>query len=208
MNPRVVVVTQQMVDEERVRQMAPDGIELVISPSPADARWADLMSQAEYLVGFVDMLVKPELYRIAPRLRLIQLLSAGYDRADIAAARKAGVPLANNGGANAVAVSEHALMFMLALSRKLLGQHANVVAGRWRGPSTPRLHELRGQTLGIVGMGTIGKKTARLAQASACGCIITTSRACPKMSKTRSTCGSGCSASCCATVMCCRCMCP
>ena len=164
MNPRVVVVTQQMVDEERVRQMAPDGIELVIS-SPADARWADLMSQAEYLVGFVDMLVKPELYRIAPRLRLIQLLSAGYDRADIAAARKAGVPLANNGGANAVAVSEHALMFMLALSRKLLGQHANVVAGRWRGPSTPRLHELRGQTLGIVGMGTIGKKTARLAQA-------------------------------------------
>ncbi|HPU51487.1 MAG TPA: 2-hydroxyacid dehydrogenase [Burkholderiaceae bacterium] len=164
MNPRVVVVTQQMVDEERVRQMVPDGLDLVIS-SPADARWVEVMGQAEYLVGFVDMLVKPELFRIAPRLRLIQLLSAGYDRADIAAARKAGVPMSNNGGANAVAVSEHALMFMLGLSRQLLSQHAHVVAGRWRGPSTPRLHELRGQTLGIVGMGTIGKKTARLAQA-------------------------------------------
>jgi phosphoglycerate dehydrogenase-like enzyme len=40
-----------------------------------------------------------------------------------------------------------------------------VAAGRWRGNATPRLHELRGRTLGIVGLGTIGKKTARLALA-------------------------------------------
>jgi len=92
-------------------------------------------------------------------------LSAGYEKADMDAARQAGVPVANNGGANSVAVSEHVLMLLLAVSRQLILQHANVIAGRWRGNSVPRVYELRGKTLGIVGLGTIGKKTARLAQA-------------------------------------------
>jgi phosphoglycerate dehydrogenase-like enzyme len=164
MRPRIVVVTQAMVDEELVREMAPDGFDLVVA-KPGGADWASAIRNAEYLVGFVDMLVKDELYRSAPKLKLVQCLSAGYDRADIAAARRAQVPLCNNGGANAVAVSEHAILLMLAVSRQLIRQHANVVAGRWRGNATPRLHELRGRTLGIVGLGTIGKKTARLAQA-------------------------------------------
>jgi len=164
MAERIVVVTQSMVDEELVREMAPDGFELVIA-KPGGADWQQAMGGAAYLVGFVDMLVNEELYRVAPKLRLVQVLSAGYDRADLAAARTAGVPFANNGGANSVAVSEHALLLMLAVSRQLVRQHANVAAGRWRGNATPRLHELRGRTLGIVGLGTIGKKTARLAQA-------------------------------------------
>jgi glyoxylate reductase/D-3-phosphoglycerate dehydrogenase len=96
-------------------------------------------------------------------LKLIQLLSAGYDKADIPSARTAGVPICNNGGANSVAVSEHALLLALAVSRQLIHQHTNVTAGRWRGNTTPRVHELRNRTMGIVGLGTIGKKTARLA---------------------------------------------
>jgi len=164
MRARVVVVTQQMVDDDVVQRMVPEGFDVAIA-RPGAADWQALMSEAEYLVGFADMLIKDELYRIAPRLKLVQLLSAGYDRADIGAARRAGVPFANNGGANSVAVSEHALLLMLAVSRRLITQHANVIAGRWRGNTTPRLHELRGRTLGIVGLGTIGKKTARLAQA-------------------------------------------
>ncbi len=164
MASRIVVVTQSMVDEEVVREMAPDGFELLVA-KPASPGWQEAMAGADYLVGFADMLVKDELFAIAPRLRLVQVLSAGYDRADLAAARRAGVPLCNNGGANSVAVSEHAALLMLAVSRQLIRQHANVVAGRWRGNSTPRLHEVRGKVLGIIGMGTIGKKVARLAQA-------------------------------------------
>jgi glyoxylate reductase/D-3-phosphoglycerate dehydrogenase len=164
MLPRIVVVTQAMVDDEVIREMAPDGFDVAIA-KPGSAEWPAAIGGADYLVGFVDMLVKDELYRGAPRLKLVQCLSAGYDRADIGAARRAKVPLANNGGANSVAVSEHAILLMLAVSRQLIRQHANVAAGRWRGNATPRLHELRGRTLGIVGLGTIGKKTARLAQA-------------------------------------------
>jgi len=163
MQPRIVLVTPAEA-HDTARDLAPPGFELTIT-APRMPEYQAALAEAQYLVGFVDMLVNDALYRAAPKLKLIQLLSAGYDRADIAAARRAKVPVANNGGANAVAVSEHALMLMLAVSRRLIRVHANVAAGRWRGNATPRVHELRDRTLGIVGLGTIGKKTARLAAA-------------------------------------------
>jgi glyoxylate reductase/D-3-phosphoglycerate dehydrogenase len=123
------------------------------------------MADAEYLVGYVDGLVNEELFKTGPNLKLVQLLSAGYDQADLASAKAADVPVCNNGGANSVAVSEHAILLALAVSRQLIKQHTNVTAGNWRGNSTPRVHELRNRTMGIIGLGTIGKKTARLAQA-------------------------------------------
>ncbi|PYO56822.1 MAG: lactate dehydrogenase [Candidatus Rokuibacteriota bacterium] len=108
-----------------------------------------------------------EFFRAAPKLRLVQLLSAGYDRVDAEAARKAGVPVANNGGANAVAVAEHTLMLMLAVLKRLVRLHNDVVAGRWRAsdPGDARVYELAGKTIGIVGLGNIGKKVARRAAA-------------------------------------------
>src|SRR5438132_1440912 len=101
----------------------------------------------------------------APHIKLVQLISAGYDRVDIEAARKARVPVCNNGGANAIAVAEHTLALMLAVTKKLVWQHNNVVAGKWRMGdfATTRLYELSGKTLGIVGLGNIGKKVARRA---------------------------------------------
>lgn len=164
MTARIVFVTQGLVDDEVVHEMTPEGFDLTIA-RPRTPEFAEAIAGAGYLVGFADMLVNEELFSSAPNLRLIQLMSAGYDRADLNAVRKAGIPMANNGGANSVAVSEHAVLLMLAVSRDLIRQHANVSAGRWRGNATPRLHELRNKVLGIVGLGTIGKKTARLAQA-------------------------------------------
>ena len=164
MGPRIVFVSQFPAAADFARDMVPGGYDLVVT-APDSADYQAALSEAEYLVGFVDMLVEDELFAAAPKLRLIQLLSAGYDRADISAARKAGVPVSNNGGANSVAVSEHALLLMLAVSRQLIRQHRDVAAGNWRGNETPKLHELRDRTLGIIGLGTIGKKTARLAQA-------------------------------------------
>ena len=121
----------------------------------------------DYFVGFIQQYVTPQLFKDAPKLKLIQMLSAGYDRADLEAARKSSVPLCANGGANSVAVSEHAMLLMLAVSRRLITQHTNVTAGRWHGNSPPTVHEVRNRVLGIVGLGTIGKKVAKLASPSA-----------------------------------------
>ncbi|MCB1743228.1 MAG: 2-hydroxyacid dehydrogenase [Gammaproteobacteria bacterium] len=144
--------------------MTPKGFEITVAAA-GSAEYRAAIGEADYLMGFVAGLIQSDLYAQAPRLKLIQLLSAGYDEADIEAARRAGVPVANNGGANSNAVSEHAMLLMLACLRRLTWQHKSVSAGQWRGNQTPRVHELRGKTVGIIGLGTIGKKTARLARA-------------------------------------------
>jgi len=148
------------------REILPPGYELVVAEFDS-AEFAAALQNAEYYISSPRFQLGPEFYRAAPRLKLVQLFSAGYDRLDIEAARQARVPICNNGGSNSVAVAEHALLLMLAVSRRLVWQHENVVGGRWRGNdfSSIMLYELEDKILGIVGLGNIGKKVARLAQA-------------------------------------------
>ena len=146
------------------RSMTPPGFELVVA-DVGTPKFYDAAADAEYYLG-LSRGMGGEFFRSAPKLKLVQLMSAGYDRVDIEAARKAKVPVANNGGANAIAVSEHTLMLMLAVLKRLVLFHNNTVAGKWRVSLTdPRVHELSGKRVGIVGLGNIGKKVARRVQA-------------------------------------------
>jgi phosphoglycerate dehydrogenase-like enzyme len=164
MSPRIVVVPPSFAEiGEIAREMAPAGFDTAIV-SAAEA--AAAAASAEYVVCYPSLKMPDAFYRAAPKLKLVQLLSAGYDDVDLEAARRAKVPLANNGGANAISVSEHTMMLMMAVSRRVIWQHNNVSAGRWRGNGpAPRMYEIYDKTLGIVGLGTIGKKVARLARA-------------------------------------------
>ncbi|MGH7083586.1 MAG: 2-hydroxyacid dehydrogenase [Acetobacteraceae bacterium] len=166
MQPRIVVTTNPLHDLAVMRELAPSGFETIIVPS----RGRDLLSAlagAEFLVGAADDPMGDQFYHAAPKLKLVQLLSAGYDLIDIEAARRARIPVCNNGGANSTAVAEHSLLLMLAICRRLPWQHSSVVSGRWRGNDIASVHlyELSGRLLGIIGLGTIGRKTARLARA-------------------------------------------
>jgi phosphoglycerate dehydrogenase-like enzyme len=89
----------------------------------------------------------------APRLKLIVQYGAGLDGVDKAAAAARGIPVRNVPGVNARAVAELALFLMLALARRL-PLHARSFAGRVVGD--PPGTELRGKTLGIVGLGASG----------------------------------------------------
>jgi len=148
-------------------EMTPPGFELVVVDQDTP-EFYEAIKDAEYVMG-LGRPIAGEFFRSAPKLKLVQLLSAGYDRVDIESARKARVPIANNGGANAIAVSEHAVMLMLAVLKRLVVFHNDVVAGKWRVGNhfDSRVFELHGKTLGIVGLGNIGKKVARLAHAFA-----------------------------------------
>ncbi len=165
MAPRIIVVPPSAETGEIARQMAPSGFDLVLAREGGSELEAAL-GPAEYMVCYPNVKMHDSFYRAAPKLRLVQLLSAGYDAVDLEAARRAKVPVSNNGGANAVSVAEHAIMLMLTVARKVPWQHSNVAGGRWRGNGpAPRMYELHDKTLGIVGLGTIGKKVARLAKA-------------------------------------------
>jgi phosphoglycerate dehydrogenase-like enzyme len=165
MNARIVVVPPSAETGEIARELAPAGFELALV-QPESPQFAAALGDAAYMVCYPSVKMPDAFYRAAPRLRLVQLLAAGYDNVDLAAARRAKVPVANNGGANAISVSEHAMMLMLTVARRVIWQHGNVSAGRWRGGGpAPRRGERFGKTLGVVGLGTIGKKVARLARA-------------------------------------------
>jgi phosphoglycerate dehydrogenase-like enzyme len=162
----IIIADNPLNEISIAEELLPPSVDAVVA-RPGSPEFKAALADAICLVGFGDGSMDDAFYKSAPNLKLVQLLSAGYDRCDIEAARRAGVPICNNGGANSTAVSEHALLLMLAVCRRVVWQHTNVSAGRWRGNNVDdvKLYELKGRTLGIVGLGTIGKKTARLAQA-------------------------------------------
>lgn len=163
---KLILMENPMSPADMAREILPKGFDMVVA-RPGTPAFAEAARDAEFLVGFATGNLNAGFYAGAPRLRLLQLLSAGYDHCDIPAARAAAVPICTNGGANGNAVAEHALMLMLAVGKRLIWQHRTITAGGWRGQSgvQPGLIELRGRTLGIVGLGNIGKKVARLARA-------------------------------------------
>ncbi|MFL5252318.1 MAG: NAD(P)-dependent oxidoreductase [Rhodopila sp.] len=163
---RIIIADNPLNEIDIARELLPPDLDAVVARH-GSPEFNAALPEAVCLVGFGDGTMDDAFYNSAPNLKLVQLLSAGYDRCDIEAARRAGVPICNNGGANSTAVSEHALLLMLAVCRRVVWQHTNVAAGRWRGNAVQdvKLYELKGRTLGIVGLGSIGKKVARLAQA-------------------------------------------
>jgi D-3-phosphoglycerate dehydrogenase len=98
----------------------------------------------------------------SPRLSVVGVASVGIDRIDVEAATRAGVMVVNAPTGNTIAAAEHTMALILALLRHVPAADASVRAGEWeRGRYTGR--ELRGKTLGIIGLGKIGKAVARRA---------------------------------------------
>ncbi|MBY0524585.1 MAG: phosphoglycerate dehydrogenase [Gemmataceae bacterium] len=92
-----------------------------------------------------------------PQLRVIARAGVGYDAVDLAAATERGIAVTICPGTNQDAVAEHTFTLMLALAKGLIPQHLATMDGKWpRGATLP----LRGRTLGIAGLGRIGKAVA------------------------------------------------
>ena len=164
MSPRIVLVPPSDEVAKIAAEMAPSGFDLKLVKDGSDELMTAIKT-AQFMVCYPHVKMQDAFYKAAPNLKLVQLLSAGYDNVDLEAARRANVPVCNNGGANAISVSEHAIMLMLTVARRVIWQHASVSGGRCRGHGpAPRMYEVADKTLGIIGLGTIGKKVARLAK--------------------------------------------
>ena len=155
-------------DAERVRQITlADETELVF---PADAvQVSDAIANADFLLT-ENRVVTADLIGRARRLRLIQNGGLRHDAIDLAAARRAGIPVATTALPLDICVAEHAILLMMALGKKLLAADRATRNGEGRGPIAPvvtssNLSCLYGKTLGIVGLGEIGRFVARRARA-------------------------------------------
>jgi D-3-phosphoglycerate dehydrogenase len=100
----------------------------------------------------------------APKLRVIGRAGVGVDNVDLDAATAAGVLVMNTPGGNAISVAEHTLALMLAMARHIPQASASTRSGKWEKKKFLG-NELRGKTLGIVGLGSIGRQVVKRARA-------------------------------------------
>lgn len=114
-----------------------------------------------YVAG-LDYITADVLEKAPASLKVISRYGAGVDRVDMAAATAKGIKVTNTPGTNSVAVCELAFALMLCAARNVPKLHTAVEKGEW--PRSQGI-ELRGKTLGIVGMGAIGKNLAIRAKA-------------------------------------------
>jgi len=98
-------------------------------------------------------------FRQSPSLRLLSLWGTGTDNVDLAAAAHHGVTVTNTPGVSAFSIAEHALALMLAVARRIPRVDAEIRQGHWPRGQAVQMH---GKTLGIVGLGAVGRQFARL----------------------------------------------
>jgi D-3-phosphoglycerate dehydrogenase len=124
---------------------------------------AAALADADALVVRSAVQVDDALMEKAPKLRVIGRAGVGVDNIDAEAATRRGIVVMNTPGANAVAVAELTIGLMLALARKLPAANASMHAGKWEKKNLQGA-ELRGKTLGILGLGRIGLEVAKRAR--------------------------------------------
>src|SRR5580704_7077969 len=125
---------------------------------------ANEIADADALLVRSATRVTPELLDLAKRLLVIGRAGVGVDNIDLAAATRKGVLVMNTPGGNAISVAEHTVALLLAIAHHITEADASMKQGRWEKKKFTGT-ELRGKTLGLVGLGMIGTEVARIAVA-------------------------------------------
>src|SRR5262252_5237050 len=149
--------------------LAPAGVALlqsqpgwnVIVSNPKE--FASHLPEADALLVRSAVKVTVEVLKQAPRLRVIGRAGIGVDNVDLKAATAAGVLVMNTPGGNAVSVAEHTLALMLAMARSVPQATASTKSGKWEKKKFLGT-ELRGKTLGVMGLGSIGREVVKRAR--------------------------------------------
>jgi glyoxylate reductase len=175
-----VFVTRRIVGEALGRLEAAHRVEVwdgELPPSPMELRVA--LADAEGLLCMLTERVDGQLLAAAPRLRAIANYAVGYDNIDIVAAAERGVAVGVTPDVLSDATADLAFALLLAAARRLPEAIAAVAAGQWRTWEATRWLgvDVHGATLGIVGLGRIGRAVARRAEGF--GMTVLATRATP-----------------------------
>jgi D-3-phosphoglycerate dehydrogenase / 2-oxoglutarate reductase len=156
--------------------IAAAGVELLRAQAGWDIVISDPKGYAAHL-GDCDALlvrsavkVNSDVLSKAPKLRVVGRAGVGVDNVDLDAATAAGVLVMNTPGGNAISVAEHAIGLMLSLARQIPAASASTKSGKWEKKKFQG-NELRGKTLGVLGLGAIGRPVVSRAQAFEMRCL-------------------------------------
>jgi D-3-phosphoglycerate dehydrogenase len=149
--------------------LAPAAIELLHSQTGWDVVIADPKTYQPHLADCNALLVRSavkvtkDVLKAAPKLRVIGRAGVGVDNVDLPAATDAGVLVMNTPGGNAISVAEHTLALMLSMARAIPQASLSTKSGKWEKKKFLG-NELRGKTLGIIGLGSIGREVVKRAK--------------------------------------------
>src|SRR6204780_5951827 len=139
---------------------AQHGWDVVVSnPQEFSAHLGD----ADVLIVGGGVMVDASVLRKAPKLKVVGRAGVGVDNVELNAATAAGVLVMNTPGGNAVSVAEHTLGLMLAMARSIPQANTSTKGGKWEKKKFLGT-ELRGKTLGVMGLGSIGREVVRRAR--------------------------------------------
>ncbi len=153
--------TDDTLEDER-RTLAEVGAEVVAVPVADWDRLRALLPDADGLLGVSQ--IDADMIRAMTRCRGVVTVSHGFNSIDLDAATAAGIPVANVFFCHRE-VANHTIMFLLAATRKLIPLHNLLKQGQWRRDLQPPVAPLYGETLGLIGLGHIGREVARRALA-------------------------------------------
>ncbi len=155
-----VVVTQALHDEAMHR--LGERFEVVIPDSGDEAVLIEAAKDAEAIVLRTNTTVSRTVIEQCPELKIVSRTGAGVDNVDVDAASEHGVLVCNVAGVNSVSVAEQAVTLMLSVLKRVPGMDAAVRAGNWKARRGNTTREAAGKTVGVVGMGNIGRKVATI----------------------------------------------
>jgi len=139
------------------------GVEIVCERGPLpEEKMLELVGDFDAILCGDDVITREVLEKATPRLKILSKYGIGVDKIDVEAATEMGIPLSFCPGVNHTTVAEHTFALLLGLSRQLVEEVNFTRAGNWK-----RLtgHEIMGKTIGIIGLGRIGKEVAIRAKA-------------------------------------------
>ena len=155
------VIVADKISERGVELLRSAGWNIVLTTKETlNAQIAD----ADALIVRSATKVTPELLEKAPRLRVVGRAGVGVDNIDLEEATRRGVLVMSTPGGNAVSVAEHTFALLLALARQVPRLDKAIHEGRWEKSSAAGT-EVRGKTLGLIGLGRIGSEVAVRAEA-------------------------------------------
>jgi len=156
------IVIAEKISSSAVGLLKEESRWTVVTHEQLNGNLATQVESADALIVRSAVYVDSALLEHARKLRVIGRAGVGVDNIDLEAATRKGIAVMNTPGANAVAVAEHTVGLMLALARHLCRADQSTHAGKWE-KKTLQGTELRGKTLGIVGLGRIGMEVAKRA---------------------------------------------
>jgi phosphoglycerate dehydrogenase-like enzyme len=163
----VILLTNRYSDNvlRVVNEQLPIGFDFISLENAIKEALLEKAPLADYFLASGRLAIDKDVIEAASRLKMVQRTGVGTDTIDLAYLNGKGIPVYVNTGVNSVSVAEHTILLILAVLRRITAVDASVKSGKWsKNDIGISCHSLFNKTIGIIGIGNIGKNVVRMLQ--------------------------------------------